>query len=256
MNGSMNRCRYTFLLWLLVSTLLLRGQNVVITFQAWEIKESDSEQWVNILMSDTKNLSTQIQQAASEKRITLSQMHVVQVFADTQVNLEEITERIYVSDYEPPEIPNHDEKLSEGQSTPSPNAWQKEVLKDHQILKIAPTLTQAPTMFEPRNMGSVWKCFAAIENKNAIRLKIEGEIIRLQDVADYSMKVHGKQDPTGKVPIISAEKFQHHLRLANGLWTPFAFSKREKSEARQIWLVRADLSTMGENPQAKSDAAE
>jgi hypothetical protein len=249
----MNRFRYTFLLWLLVSTQLLRGQNVVITFQAWEIKDSDSEQWMNALMSDTKNLSTQIQQAASEKRITLSQMLVLQVFADTQTNLEEITERIYISDYEPPEIPHDDNKLSESQSSPAPDAWQKEVVKDYQTLRVTPTLTRTPTIFEPRNMGSSWKCFAAVENDNTVRLKIEGEIVRLQEITDYSMKVDGMQDPMGQIPIISAERFQHNLRLANGLWTPFTFSKKEKSQTRQIWMVRADLNTMGENPEAKDD---
>lgn len=225
----------------LILTSWLSAQNLVITMQQWEIARDTEAAWVKAMQEEPDTVADKLREQAQKKLTKFHGMNVIQGSAECTLSLEQIKELIFVSDYEPPEVPPHPQSSITDDATKTDPVLEKLLLQGYQKASVPLTYFSVPTTFEPRNVGMTVECSARIYADDIISLRVEYEKVRLAGKTDYNRKNDLTKDIAHQFPLFAVERTSRKLQMKSGEWKPFALWQRNESEQSLIVLVRVDV---------------
>lgn len=222
-------------------TSLLGAQNVAITCQQWEIPRGSEADWVTLMQDQPDSVAASLRKQATQGKAKFAGMSLIQGRADISLSMEQIRELIFVSDYEPPELPPQAlTPPANNTQSPAPT-WEKLMLQGYQQVRIPPSYQSVPTAFEVRNTGTTVQFRATVSEQQNLSLQVAWEHVRLVGITDYTIKLAGAKDLAHQFPLFAVERTMRKLTMKPGQWQPFVMWKRNQPDISIILLMRVDV---------------
>jgi hypothetical protein len=170
---------------------------------------------------------------AGQPGVTLVHSPVTTIDSSTNMELESISERIYPTQYEPPQIPNSP-PLPKGQEA-GPKVW------PDWLEKIMTSAT--PTSFETRNTGST---LTAVAQPVAVVEKSWDVVVGFDCVDFAGDTTYGENSLHIAMPVMGSFRTGGLLRLKEGQWRLLSVTEPPRgldgkpSDQRWVTLLRID----------------
>lgn len=196
-----------------------------------EVNHSDFSDWLfeNRMSSDGTPLREEVQKWARDGEASILESVMVTARSGQRAKVESISEHIYPTEYDPPEIPNELTQAKDGDT---------------------PVTGVTPTAFETRNLGLTLEVDPVLgADDTTIDLNLAPEIVQLEGHTTWANDDHHKESQV-KLPTFYTMKTTTQVTLLDGQYA-FLSTLRPLEPAEEgrnaivLVFVRADVGSLG-----------
>lgn len=198
-----------------------------------EVNHLDFSDWMleNRLSGDGTPLRKEVQEWVREEEATILESSMVTARSGQRAKVESISEYIYPTEYDPPEVPD---TLTQG--------------KDSDI----PVAGVTPTAFETRNLGVTFEVDPVLgRDQMTIDLNLAPEIVQLEGFTTWANE-DVDEDYQVSMPTFYTMKTTTQVTLIDGKYAflstlrPLEPAEKGRDDALVLLFVRADVGSLGQ----------